>query len=177
MTSMRERILGELVTRLETPPAGVTKPTGLAVHRFAMVPIEDDQLPAAVVYWTACDQAGKTMLAATAMDRLLEYHLSVRVEVRAAGETDDILEDLIQYVRQVVFTDPSLGGVATAAREDGLQLDAIAKSRILWAAAVELVFSFLEEPLTWPGEESPGVLIRVDYPTHPTEETLTVTSP
>lgn len=177
MTSMRERILAELATRLETPPVGVTKPAGLAVHRFAMVPVEDDQLPAAVVYWTACDQAGKTFLAATAADRLLEYHLSVRVEVRASGATDAVLEPLIQYVRQVVFTDPSLGGLATAAREDGLQLDAIAKSRILWAAAVELVFSFLEEPLEWPGEDSPGILARVDFPTHPTEQTLTVPTP
>lgn len=177
MTSMRERILAELVTRLVTPPVGITKPAGLAVHRFAMVPVEDDQLPALVVYWTACDQPGKTFLAATAMDRLLEYHLAVRVEARAAGDTDAALEPLIQYVRQVVATDPSLGGLSTAAREDGLQLDAIAKSRILWAAAVEFVFSFLEEPLAWPGEDSPGVLVRVDYPTHPTEETLTVTSP
>lgn len=177
MSSMRERILAVLLAKLETPPAGVTKPTGLVLHRFAMLPIEDDTLPAAVVYWTACDQTQKTMFAATAMDTLLEYHLAVRVEVRAAGETDGVLDDLIQYVRQVVFTDPSLGGLATSAREDGLQIDAVARERTLWAAAVELVFAFLEEPVTWPGEESPGILIRADYPSHPTEMTLTVTKP
>lgn len=177
MSSMRERILTELATRLNTPPTGVTKPAGMIVHRYAMLPIEDDELPAAVLYWTACDQTQKTMFAATAMDTLLEYHLAVRVEVRAAGETDECLEPLIQYVRQVVFTDPSLGGLATSAREDGLQIDAITKARTLWAAAVELVFAFLEEPVTWPGEESPGILIRADYPSHPTEMTLTVLKP
>lgn len=177
MSSMRDRILAELVTRLTTPPTGVTKPAGLTVHRYAMVPIEDDHLPAAVVYWTACDQPGKAVLAATAMDRLLEYHLAVRVELRATGDTDSVLETLIQYARNVVFTDPSLGGLALGAREDGIQLDAIARNRVCWAAALELVFPFLEEPVTWPGEESPGDLVRVDYPTHPTEMTLTVEAP
>lgn len=177
MSSMREQILAALLTKLETPPVGVTKPTGLVLHRFAMLPIEDDTLPAAVVYWTACDQTAKTMFAATAMDTLLEYHLAVRVEVREAGETDGVLDALIQYVRAVVFTDPSLGGLAISAREDGLQIDAVARERTLWAAAVELVFAFLEEPVTWAGWESPADLVRADYLTHPTEMTLTVPTP
>ena len=182
--SMRESIISAVVAALTTPPGGITAPTGLTVHRFSMLPIEEDQLPAAVVYWISCEPAEKQFLTAQAMDRMLEYHLTVRVECRVAGEpVDTALDPICQYVRQAIFWDPSLGGLCLGCREDGIQVDALARREgMLGAAACDFVFSFLESAYTWP--EYPalgGVIHRLDFeqitPNEPGSGTLIVEDP
>lgn len=181
-TSRREDIITALVARLEVPPAEVPKPAGLTVHRFAMLPIEEDDLPAVVVYWTACEPVEKDFISSPEENRLLLYSLTVRIEARVMGEPlDRKLDPLTQYIRRVIFSDPSLGGLACSAREDSIQVDAVSKAQVYAASASDFVFQYLEEPFTY-AEPDFGVVKRVDYdnfdPTHldPTGETLQVGS-
>jgi hypothetical protein len=179
--SRREAILLALVAALTSPAAGITKPTGLTVHRYPMVPIEEDALPAMAVYWTECAPAEKgTFLHAPDEDRLLEYHLTVRVECRVTGEpVDQKLDALCQYARRVVFRDPSLGGEAWGAREDGVRVDALDKGGLVFGgAACDLVFTYFESAFDYPGDPAlGGNLIQASYPSHPTEMTLEVNAP
>lgn len=177
MSSRRESLILALVAALETPPVGITKPAGLTVHRFAMLPIEQDTLPALVVYWTACDPPGNDFLHQPDADRLLEYHLKVRLEARASGDPiDQALEPYCQYLRQVVFSDPSFGGLAFGTREDGIQVDAVdGGNRICAAAACDFTISFYEEPFSVTQDPAiGGVLVHASYPTQPTAMTLEV---
>lgn len=178
MSSRRELILAELVSRFTTPPTGITKPIGLMVHRFAMLPIEQDVLPAVVVYWTACDPVEKSFLGQPDGSRLLLYDLTVRVECRITGEPiDQVLDPVLQYVRQVIFIDPSLGGIAAAAREDAIQIDGLSKERVFGAAAADFVFEYYDEPFIYEEPLLGGPVRRLDYQDHPTEMTLTVNHP
>ena len=167
MASHRELIIEALVTALTTPPASVTKPAGLAVHRFAMRPLDVDRLPAIVVYWMDCKPAkAEQVVSSVSYDRLLEYLLTVRVECRAAGEpADQVLDPLAQYARQVVLTDPSLGGLCYGVREAGIQVDAVAKEKVLGAAAVDFEFHYPEEAVPLGDPVLGGNLIEADYPT------------
>ncbi len=178
MSSRRELVISELVTRFTTPPAPIVAPLGLTVHRFAMLPIEQDSLPAIVVYWTACDPTEKTFIGQPDGNRLLQYNLTVRVECRITGEPiDQKLDPILQYVRQVVFLDPSLGGIAAGAREDSIQIDGLSKERVFGAAACDFVFEYYDEPFTYSEPLIGGPVRRLDYMDHPTEMTLTVNHP
>lgn len=178
MSSRREDIVLALISALTTPPAGITKPAGATIHRFSQLPIEQDKLPAILVYWTECIPTEKGwMVAEPDTDRLFEYHLTLRVECRISGEpVDSLLDPLCQYVRQVVFSDPSFGGLARATKEDGIKIDAITADRVYAGAAVDFTVSYYEEPWT-KAEDVSGVLVHASYPTSPTEMTLEVIKP
>lgn len=184
MSSMREQLVTALVATLTTPPGTVTAPAGLTIHREAMRPVEGDRLPAVVVYWLDCKPLDPNqVITEVSQARLLEYVLTIRVECRASGQpVDQVLDPLAQFVRLVIFNDPSLGGLAIGVREVALQLDAVSKDRVYGALAVDFDFHYYEEPVPLVDPAIGGTLIRVDYPTQipptppNTPQTLTVTS-
>lgn len=166
MASQREQIVAALMASLTTPPSGVTKPTGLAVHRNALRPLDSDRLPALVVYSMDCKPSRDQSISSVSQDRLLEYLLTVRIECRVTGEpTDQLLDPLIQFARLVIFTDPSLGGLAYAVRESGILFDGVAKERVFGAAAVDFELSFFENVVPLSDPVMGGNLIEADYPT------------
>ena len=181
MSSHRETLLATLVAALTTPPGGITKPTGLAVHRFAMLPFEEDTLPALVVYWMDCTPSkGDEFIHQPDENRLLEYQLKVRVEVRIIGNAtdsvDQALDPFCQFVRQVIFFDPSLSGYAYGCKEDGIKIDTLDKGdQLFYGAAVDFTFAFFDEPFPVTGDPAiGGNLVHASYPSHPTEMTLEV---
>lgn len=166
MASRRELIIEALVASLTTPPATVTKPAGLAVHRFAMMPIEQDRLPALVVYWLDCKPVSKDPISSVDYLRLQEYTLMVRVECRVSGQpVDQQLDPLAQFARLVIFSDPSLGGLSHSVLEAGIQVDGVAREKVFGAAAVDFEFHYFEEPVPLEDPVLGGNLVEADYPT------------
>lgn len=167
MTSTRERIVSELVRRLKTPPTGVTMPPALAaerVHRYSLRPIEAEKLPALVVYrFDNKPTLGNHLSGTGLVDNLIEYEVSVRVEVRALGEpVDQVVEAFEEYVRQVVFIDPSLGGLAMAAREIAYEVDGALLDRGYAASYISLGFLYVEQPYVYTDPAADLVLVEVD---------------
>lgn len=176
MSSTRETIVAALVSRLKSPPDGITMPLGLTadrVHRFILRPIEADKLPALVAYRYDCKPVESLHLAGDSRDTQLLYELMVRVEVRAIGEpVDQVVDALEQYVRQCVFSDTSLGGLTAGARELGYEVDGAALNQHFAASHVNLGFIYYEQPYTFP---DPTVLLQqVTVDDETLEETLTV---
>lgn len=130
MSSMREQVLLAVVAALDGHGA---KPEGTTVHRWRTRPVEQDELPAAVVYQVR----EATQDRATA---LLDRTLRVRVEarVRAVGESpDQALDPLLTWIVRAMTEDPKFGGVAADTTEQETTWDAADLDRILGAAAVD----------------------------------------
>lgn len=177
--SMREQIIAAFVSRLGTAPTGITKPTGLEVHRYRLRPLEEDNLPALVVYWTSCEPSERAFISAPCLDRLLEYTLHVRVEIRTTGDpVDQAIDACARYLRQCVFYDPSFGGLALATREGSLQVDGESRGEVMASGTLDFEVSFFDELYT-PTETLLGAPIqRLDFeqriPTEPGIATLVV---
>jgi hypothetical protein len=95
MSSIREQIVLAIVAKL----SGSGKPSGLSVHRERTRPIQDDQLPAILVY--AEDDEPKPIGAQAYHSPLVERQLVIYLEHRAEGSSsvppDAALDPLIVW--------------------------------------------------------------------------------
>ena len=167
--STRENIVAALVDRLRTPPAFIPIPQGLEacnIHRYALRTIEADKLPALVVYRYDNKPVDSFHLAGSAEDNLLLYEVSIRVEVRAVGEpVDQVVEEFEEYVRQVVFSDASLGGLSAGARELAYEVDGALLDKGYAASYISLGFLYYEQPYVFPATGADLQLVQVDNAT------------
>jgi hypothetical protein len=162
--SRRELIILALMERLETPPTGISKPANLEVHRYRLRPLEEDNLPALVVYWVACDPTEKHFIASPSMDRLCEYVLSVRVEIRAIGDpVDQAIDSCVKYLRQCVFFDPSFSGLAIGTREGTIRADGEDRGQSYASGTMDFDIAFCEEFYTPAEFQLGGVIHRLDF--------------
>jgi len=95
MSSIREQIIVAIVGLL----GGTNKPTGLTIHRERTRPIQDDELPAILVYTE--DDEPKPLSGQQYRAPLVERQLVVYLEHRAAGSLstppDAALDPLIVW--------------------------------------------------------------------------------
>lgn len=102
MPSIREQIIDQIVANLEA----VGKPTGLTVHRMRTRPIEEDVLPAILVYTE--DDEPKTLGAQVFKAPLVERRLVVYIEYRAEGSLavapDQALDPLVIWGTKQMVT-------------------------------------------------------------------------
>lgn len=99
-TSIRELILSAIVANL----AATGVPAGVTVHRMRTRPIEDDQLPAILVY--SEDDEPIPLAGQTFQAPLVQRQLVIYIEYRAAGSTtvspDEALDPLIVWGSQTM---------------------------------------------------------------------------
>jgi hypothetical protein len=90
---------------------GVSKPTGLNVHRFGFRAIEKDSLPALVV------MDGGTAEFNEEVNELRECFDLVNVHILALGnqttEPDDLIDPYLSWVTEALMADTTLGGVVS----------------------------------------------------------------
>lgn len=95
MASIREQIIDQVVANLE---AG-GKPSGLTVHRIRTRPIEEDVLPAILIYTE--DDEPKTLAGQVFKAPIVERRLVLYIEYRAEGSLtvapDQALDPLIVW--------------------------------------------------------------------------------
>ena len=179
--SMREQLVAAIVARLNAPPAGIVAPEGLTIHRYQLRPLENDVLPAIVVYWMSSDPSEKHFYAASCQDLLTEYVLAVRFEIRAVGDpVDAAIDPYVQFVRQCIFSDPSIGGLALGARESSLHVDGEDRAKVYASGTLDVDLAFLEEPYTYVETLIGAPIQRLDFvqpALEPVVGTLTVEDP
>lgn len=124
MASRRERILVAVKAALEQASVTIDgvvhpKPAGLAVHRQRRRPIENDLLPATVLYLLEEDVELETF------DGVTGRTASVALEHRVSGDApeDQLLDPLVTWGTRVLMAEPSLGGLALGVEERKLTWD------------------------------------------------------
>lgn len=131
MASRRESITQAIVTAL----SGVGKPVGLTVHRSRAKPIEQDELPAVVVYAlmevTARVADGEWL-------PIVDRRFRVRCEVRVRGNPPDAeLDPYLTWVVQSLVGNQTLGGLSDAIHELQSEWDAVSSNVVLGACAID----------------------------------------
>ena len=115
MSSIREQIVDGIVALLEASGS----PAGLTVHRERTRPIEDDSLPALVVYCE--DEEPKSTDKQTFRSPLVERSLRLIVEARARATgglaPDQALDPLLVWTAQQILQNETIGGLAIGATE------------------------------------------------------------
>lgn len=140
MASVREQILAAIVQRLET---GANKPAGLTIHRYRTRPIDQDKLPAAVVYVGANPGGVGETVERMDHDDGVERTLIVRIELRIAGEPpDQVLDPLYVWTVKTLRADQTLGGLARELLERSTSFDAHAADQVYAGAAVDVAVTF-----------------------------------
>lgn len=110
--SIREKIIQAAVAALEA--AG--KPAELTVHRNRELPIEDDNLPAMIVFYGEDDPRSRTH------DNTSERTLTLAIETRASTTVagtpgDKVTDPYTNWMTQALMADDTLGGLATSVVE------------------------------------------------------------
>lgn len=132
MASIREQLLEAWRAALET---GAGKPPGLRVHRSRALPIEQDELPAVVLY-----------LLREETDRILggewlpivDRRLRVRAEVRTTGNPpDQVLDPLLTYVVRTLVANQTWGGLCDAVHEMESEWAAESSNKVFAACAID----------------------------------------
>lgn len=121
MSTIREQIISAAVTNLSEPggpgPAP-SMPTGLTVHRERTRGIEQDSLPAILVYF---EDDVPTTIGSKFAAPLTERAITVAVECRAQGSIDvspdQALDPLIEWTIYQFFANEKLGGLANGVEE------------------------------------------------------------
>jgi hypothetical protein len=122
--SVRERLVRQVVAALGADG----KPAGLTVHRQRTLPLEDDDLPATVVY--VLDEAlpperqqhgsrGR-QLARRALRLVLEHRAAVDPAAGSGAATqavDEALDPFVTWGVRALLADPRLGGLAIGVLE------------------------------------------------------------
>lgn len=105
-----------LVAALSAGGSGIN---GLTIHRERTRPIENDSLPAILVY--ADDDAPKPLAQQTYAAPLTERQLALSIECRAAGSSgvavDQALDPLLVWAASAVRADEKFGGLASGVEE------------------------------------------------------------
>lgn len=111
MTSVRERILREIVARLTTAV------TPMPVHRQSSLPVTRESSPALLLF-----VEGDAITAHA--NQLAERTLSVRLVVVARGsDAFDVVDAAMVAAHAALLADPNLGGLAIAIREVDCEWD------------------------------------------------------
>jgi hypothetical protein len=114
--SYREQIIVAVVAALT---AQSSPPAGLAIHRERTRPIEQDSLPAIMVY--ADDDVPKPLAAQVYKSPLTERQLSLVIEARAQAASgipvDQALDPVLVFAALAVFADETFGGLASSVEE------------------------------------------------------------
>lgn len=109
---------------------GVSKPTGLNVHRQRTRPIEKDGLPAQVLYLLNEDTEER---AAGQIDRRARF--AVESRVTASGESPDAaLDEYLSWAVKALRADPTLGGLSSDVKERGTEWDHVELDKVFGAA-------------------------------------------
>lgn len=140
MASIREQIILAAVTLL-----GATgKPAGLTVMRERTRPIENDQLPAIVVY---CEDEEPTTLADQRYRApLTERHLVLMCELRAVASAtvppDAALDPLYVWAVQQLLQNENFGGLAMGVTEGPMKWKSREADAIYAAADLRFVVHY-----------------------------------
>lgn len=115
--SLRKRKLVALQAALNADTAGgMSRPSGLTVHRFWLRSLEGDDLPVQIlrpIEERLQDQAGNTQ------DDILTVELRSVVDV--GSETpDDALDELLRWGHKAIMADETLGGLCIQITPQGV---------------------------------------------------------
>ena len=113
--SIREQIIVAIVALLEADGA----PVGLAVHRERTRPIDNDKLPALVIYCedeepTATD---KQTFRSPLVERSLHVIVEARAQVIGSSSPDQTLDPLLVWTSSQILQNETIGGLAIGAIE------------------------------------------------------------
>lgn len=132
---MADSILEQIAQRAVADLGAVGKPADLQVHRSRARPIDQDELPAAVVYLlteVAQRKGGE-------WGPLLECDAMLAVELRVAGNPpDQVLDPHRTWAIAQLESDQTMGGLATSVSYVGAEWQAAASNKVL--GAVRLTF-------------------------------------
>lgn len=108
MASKRESLILAVIAALEAAGG----PTGLSVHRFPTRDLESDDLPAIAVFPT--DDVPGQATHDGKRDKSLTLAIELRAQATSGESPDEALDPLYVWTVQALFTDPTLGGLASA---------------------------------------------------------------
>lgn len=132
MASRREQILATWATALD----GAGKPTGLRVHRSRTLPLEQDELPAVVLYLL---HEETTRVADGEWLPIVDRRLRVRVECRMTGNPpDQLLDPILSWVIQTLIGEQSWGGLTDSVHEIQSEWAAESSNTVLAACAIDV---------------------------------------
>lgn len=106
MASIGEQVLAHFASLLD----GAGKPAGLTVHRSRGRPLDQDDLPAVVVYPLVLDPEDADH--DEAVEEGLDWAVECRAKQIADASADEALDPLIVWVRKTVWGDREAGGLA-----------------------------------------------------------------
>jgi hypothetical protein len=140
MSSIREQIADALLTVLQASGA----PGGLTVHRERTRPIEQDKLPAILVYFE--DEEPTPLEKQKFAAPLTQRHLNVVLEMRALAQggqaTDQAVDPLYLWIMQQVMADEKFSGLAMGVTEGPMKWTAKEADVIFAGAALHLVIHY-----------------------------------
>lgn len=100
-----------MLKAVESYLGGASKPTGLAVHRFAHRALEKDNLPAVII------GHGGGVRVNSEVNELVEHVDLVNLAIRASGsqdtEPDDIIDPYLSWADSSLMADLTLGGAVS----------------------------------------------------------------
>lgn len=135
MASIREQIVSAVVALLD----GAGKPTGLRVHRLRTLPIDQDQLPACVVYLVTEETTRK----GGRWGPRYRHALRIRVECREEGNPPDAqLDPLAAWVVRTLVGNQTLGGLAQSVELVEAQWDAERSNKVYGGVGLDLVITY-----------------------------------
>lgn len=144
MATIREQILRSVKTLLE----GTGKPTGLTVHRQRSRPLEQDDLPAIVVYPLSddADDADHDLAEDHTLTVALEMRVKVSATESAAGKSsDEVLDPLYTWSVSKMLADITQGGLAIDTREGSTTWDVEEPNVVLGRCATTFEIDYLTE--------------------------------
>lgn len=119
MSSARNQAVAALVTahgvaQVTGGASTVTRPTGLNVHRFRQTPIDNDDLPAQVIYLVQNDP---TLSHIDQNLNLVQVAIEHRIRLAEGDIPDDEIDVLLTWSHRCIKKDETLGGLVSQIRE------------------------------------------------------------
>lgn len=141
---MADSVRLQIMKAWETACNAAGKPTGVTVHRSRYLPLEEDELPAIVLYWVNEEDEPANVTGD------LDRRLRCWAECRAKSHTpDDALDPLLVWAEEAAMADPKFGGVAKKTTVLGVRTSDEPILPPLGAAALELEIEY-ETPFGQP---------------------------
>jgi hypothetical protein len=140
MSSIREQIAAAIVAAVSGPGA----PAGLTVHRERTRPVENEQLPAILIYFE--DEQPEPLAGQKFRAPLTERSLGVVAEIRVVptgGQApDEAADSLYVWLIQAVGADESFGGLAMGVTEGPVKWFSKEADAIYAGAAVHFIVHY-----------------------------------
>jgi hypothetical protein len=147
VSSIREQIAAALVSVLSGTGGelgALSSPPGLNVHRERTRPIEQEKLPAILVYFE--DEEPTPLAKQRFQAPLTERHLNVVIEMRAVPDSgkapDEAVDPLYLWAMQQVMGDERLSGLAMGVTEGPMKWTAKEADVVIAGAALHLVVHY-----------------------------------